>query len=76
LTAYRDRDWKTFDSARDFGKKLRGIAANSVRDDLGKNARRQRTVRSELVELCIVAQLSPEILGDAILDGRKFPELV
>jgi len=47
-----------------------------VRDELGKNARRQLIVRSEPVELFIVAQLSPEILGDAILDGRKFPELV
>ena len=39
LTAYRD--WKTFDP-RGFGKWLRGIAANSVRDELGKNARRQQ----------------------------------
>jgi hypothetical protein len=74
LTAYRD--WKTFDSARDFGKKLRGIAANSVHNELRKNARRQRILRSELVELFFVAQLSPEIFGDDILDGRKFPELV
>jgi len=40
LTAYRE--WKTFDSTRGFGKWLRVIAANSVRDELGKNARRQR----------------------------------
>ncbi len=72
LTAYRD--WKTFDP-RGFGKWLRGIAANSVRDELGKNARRQRILRSEPVELFIVSQLSPKIFGDDILDGVGFPEL-
>jgi hypothetical protein len=47
-----------------------------VRDELGKDACRQRILRSEPVELFFVAQLSPEIFGDDILDGRKFPELV
>jgi DNA-directed RNA polymerase specialized sigma24 family protein len=75
LTAYRDRHWKTFDSARDFGKKLRGIAANSVHNELRKNARRQRILQSEAVELFIVSQLSPKIFGDDILDGVGFPEL-
>ena len=51
LTAYRE--WKTFDSTRDFGKWLRGIAANIVRNELRKDARRQRILRSELVELFI-----------------------
>ena len=73
LTAYRD--WKTFDSTRGFGKWLRVIAANSVRDELGKNARRQRILQSAPVELFIVSQLSPKIFGDDILDGVGFPEL-
>jgi len=51
LIAYRE--WTTFDSTRDFGKWLRGIAANIVRNELRKNARRQRILRSELVELFI-----------------------
>ncbi|NBO93904.1 MAG: sigma-70 family RNA polymerase sigma factor [Planctomycetia bacterium] len=51
LTAYRE--WKTFDPARDFGKWLRGIAANIVRSELRKDARRQRILRSELTELLV-----------------------
>ena len=43
LTAYRE--WKSFDSTRDFGKWLRGIAANIVRNELRKDARRQRITR-------------------------------
>lgn len=51
LTAYRE--WNSFDPSRDFGKWLRGIAANIVRNELRKDARRQRILRSELVELLL-----------------------
>jgi hypothetical protein len=46
-----------------------------VRDELGKDACRQRILQSEAVELFIVSQLSPKIFGDDILDGVGFPEL-
>ncbi len=51
LTAYRE--WKSFDSARDFGKWLRGIAANIVRNELRKDARRQRILHTDLAELLL-----------------------
>lgn len=51
LTAYRE--WASFDQTRDFGRWLRGIAANIVRNELRKDARRQRILRAELVELLI-----------------------
>lgn len=51
LTAYRD--WKAFDPTRDFGKWLRGIAANIVRNECRKDTRRQRILRSELAALLV-----------------------
>lgn len=51
LTAYRD--WKSFDSTRDFGKWLRGIAANIVRNELRKDARRQRILHTDVAELLL-----------------------
>jgi RNA polymerase sigma-70 factor (ECF subfamily) len=58
LTAYRA--WASFDSSRDFGKWLRGIAANIVRNELRKDARRQRILHTELVELMIEHQTKEE----------------
>ena len=37
LTAYRE--WDSYDTSRDFGKWLRGIAANIVRNEIRKDAR-------------------------------------
>jgi RNA polymerase sigma-70 factor, ECF subfamily len=54
LTAYRE--WKSFDNSRDFGKWLRGIAANIVRNELRKDARRQRILHTELAELLLDRQ--------------------
>lgn len=51
LTAYRE--WKSFDSARDFGRWLRGIAANIVRNELRKDARRQRILHTDVAELLL-----------------------
>jgi len=51
LTAYREFD--SFDGSRDFGKWLRGIAANIVRNETRKNARRQRILHTGLAELLL-----------------------
>lgn len=51
LIAYRDQD--TFDETRDFGKWLRGIAANLVRNEIRKDARRRRILHTELSELLL-----------------------
>lgn len=58
LTAYRE--WKSFDPSRDFGKWVRGIAANIVRNELRKEARRQRLLHTDLAELLLArhAELS------------------
>ena len=40
LTAFRQ--WQSFDQTRDFGKWVRGIAANIVRNEVRKDSRRQR----------------------------------
>jgi RNA polymerase sigma-70 factor (ECF subfamily) len=54
LTAFRELD--KFDRTRDFGKWLRGIAANIVRNELRKDARRQRILSTELAELLMRQQ--------------------
>lgn len=41
----------TFDSQRDFGKWIRGIAANIVRNEIRKNARRGRILNAGLSEI-------------------------
>ena len=51
LTAYREFD--SYDESRDFGKWLRGIAANIVRNEIRKNARRQRILRNDLSEILL-----------------------
>ena len=51
LTAYRE--WDSFDRSRDFGKWLRGIAANIVRNETRKDARRQRILHTELAEILL-----------------------
>jgi RNA polymerase sigma-70 factor (ECF subfamily) len=51
LTAYRE--WASFDPTRDFGKWVRGIAANIVRNELRKDARRQRLLHTDLAELLL-----------------------
>ena len=51
LTAYRQ--WDSFDRERDFGKWLRGIAANIVRNETRKEARRQRILNTELAEILL-----------------------
>ena len=47
------RDWDSFDQSRDFGKWIRGIAANLVRSEIRKNARRQRILHTELADLLL-----------------------
>lgn len=54
LTAMRQ--WNSFDQSRDFGKWLRAIAANIVRNELRKEARRQRIMHTELAEILIKRQ--------------------
>jgi len=51
LAAYRD--WDSFDGARDFGRWIRGIAANLVRNEIRKDARRRRILHTELTELLL-----------------------
>ena len=50
------RQWDSFDQSRDFGKWVRGIAANIVRNDLRKDARRQRLMHSELADILLKRQ--------------------
>jgi RNA polymerase sigma-70 factor (ECF subfamily) len=54
MTAFRE--WNSFDQTRDFGKWLRGIAANIVRNEIRKNARRQRILHTELAEILLARQ--------------------
>ena len=49
MIAYRE--WASFDQERDFGKWVRGIAANITRNELRKQARRRRIFHTELVHL-------------------------
>ena len=51
LTAHRE--WDAFDPSRDPGKWLRGIAANIVRNEISKDARRRRILHTELAEILL-----------------------
>ena len=51
LAAYRD--WESFDEGRDFGRWIRGIAANLVRNEVRKDARRRRILHTGLTELLL-----------------------
>lgn len=46
-------DWDAFDQSRDFGKWVRGIAANIVRNEIRKRARRQRLLHADLTRLLV-----------------------
>ena len=54
LIAYRELD--QFDDERDFGKWLRGIARNLVRNEIRKDARRKRIMNEGLTELLLRGQ--------------------
>ena len=54
LTAYRD--WESFDATRDFGKWVRGIAANIVRNEIRKDARQRRILQSDLARVLLARE--------------------
>lgn len=54
LVAYRE--WESFDPSRDFGKWVRGIAANIVRNEIRKEARRKRILHNGLSQFLIDRQ--------------------
>ncbi len=51
LSAYRD--WEAFDESRDFGRWIRAIASNLVRNEIRKDARRRRILHTQLTELLL-----------------------
>jgi RNA polymerase sigma-70 factor (ECF subfamily) len=57
LAAYRD--WDSFDQSRDFGRWIRAIALNLIRNESRKDARRRRILHSELTELLLRRLPSP-----------------
>lgn len=57
LSAYRD--WDSFDKSRDFGRWIRAIALNLVRNEVRKDARRRRILHTELTELLLRRQSEP-----------------
>ena len=66
LTAFRE--WDSFDESRDFGKWIRGIAANIVRNEIRKHARRNRLLHTELADIavaspCRITRASATALG-------------
>jgi RNA polymerase sigma-70 factor (ECF subfamily) len=57
LAAYRD--WDSFDESRDFGRWVRAIALNLVRNEIRKDARRRRILHTELTELLLRREPRP-----------------
>lgn len=51
LTAFRQ--WQAFDQERDLGKWVRGIAANLVRNEIRKEARRWRILQDDVTVLLL-----------------------
>ena len=56
------KDWDSFDQSRSFGKWVRGIAANIVRNEIRKQTRRRRLLHSDLAHLLVDRH---EAAGDA-----------
>ncbi len=56
LTAYRK--WDEFDRSEDFGRWIRGIAANIVRNEIRKAARHHRLLHTELAAILLSQQSS------------------
>jgi RNA polymerase sigma-70 factor, ECF subfamily len=48
--------WDSFDQSQDFGKWIRGIAANIVRNEIRKDARHQRLLHTKLAEILLSRQ--------------------
>jgi RNA polymerase sigma-70 factor (ECF subfamily) len=65
------RQWDSFDQSRDFGKWVRGIAANIVRNDLRKDARRQRLMHSELADILLKRQEGANVRPAARAEPMK-----
>jgi RNA polymerase sigma-70 factor (ECF subfamily) len=69
LAAYRD--WHSFDESRDFGRWIRAIALNLVRNEIRKDARRRRILHTGLTELLLrrlpeAAERSEPLAVDAV----------
>ena len=54
------RKWDSFDHRRDFGKWVRGIAANIVRNEIRKRNRRQRLLSSDLAETMLTSGIDAD----------------
>lgn len=73
LVAWRERD--CFDRQRDIGKWLRGIARNLVRNELRKQARRQRLLHEGLTQLLVEAADSEDAPGAPSWAACRMPAL-
>ena len=62
-------DWDTFDQSRDFGKWVRGIAANVLRNEIRKHARRQRLLNTDLTRLLVQGHDKIEITPEPVAIG-------
>lgn len=70
LIAYRE--WDSFDQTRDFGKWLRGIAANLIRNEIRKDARRQRILHTGLTDMLLRRSTgSKEMLEPITIEAIK-----
>jgi RNA polymerase sigma-70 factor (ECF subfamily) len=68
LVAYRT--WDAYDPGRDFGRWVRGIAANLVRNEIRKDARRRRILHERLSELLLESrERSGEGVGGVELEA-------
>lgn len=67
LVAWRERN--SFDQQQDYGKWLRGIARNLIRNELRKQGRHKRLLYKGLTELLLSAT-EPESVVESWADGR------
>lgn len=54
------KDWESFDQSRDFGRWIRAIALNIVRNEIRKDARRRRILHTELTDLLLRSEAESE----------------
>lgn len=69
LVAYRELEG--FDAGRDFGKWLRGIARNLVRNEIRKDARRRRIMSEHLTTALLEGDESPTPLEESRLTALR-----
>ena len=72
LTAFNQ--WETFDQSRDFGKWVRGIAFNIIRNETRKDARRKRILHTDITWMLLKVIMGLRVTEEEEYEGVDLAE--